>query len=538
MDISGKYVLPGFMEPHMHIESSMLSMTNFSRVVIPHGTTTVVNDPHEIANVLGKRGVRQIMNEGEDCCLRNFFTMPSCVPSLNEEFETNGAVFGALELKALLRYPRAIGLGEVMNYPGAVNGQDSILAEINEINKMRGYKKNQLIIDGHAPGLSGKALSAYINLGVMSDHECSTGDELEEKLMKGMYVMIRNGSSAKNMEALLEHVIRKRIDTRRLMFCTDDKNPHDLLITGHIDDTLRNAMTIATDSGGRLSPLDIIRMATLNVADFFRLNYLGRINIKSNADVVVCDDLKSFKVYATIINGVVRALEGKIVNDCDGTPYHGYMLKTVKIRKTFTPDDFKVSSTVSRKVRVIKINSGQLITDELIVDMIPKDGCIVSDVERDILKIAVINRHTGDDNYTLGFVNGFGMKSGAVATTIGHDSHNLGVIGTNDADMAAAVAIIKNIQGGIVVVENGEIIAVQELSIAGLMSLNKPEDVAQKHVKICEAYKALGGVLKDPIISMGFLQLPVIPHLKITDKTLVKISNSGPEKVQLWDGRL
>ena len=534
IDVKGKYLIPGLIEPHIHVESSMLSMTNFARTVIPHGTSTIVNDPHEIANVLGKNGVIQMMHEAEYCKLRCYFTAPSCVPALGNGFETSGAVLGIREIKSLLDNRMVIGLGEVMNYPGVILAFPDILSKINETYRVKGYKKTSVIVDGHCPGLTGKELSAYINGGIMADHECATGEELEEKLSKGMHIMIRNGSSARNMEALLDYVIRKNIDTRRLMFCVDDKNPYELLRHGHIDYTLKQAAEIVKQSNGRLTILDILRMSTLNVADFFGFKYLGKLAIQARADIAVVENLVDFKVYASIINGKVRAVEGKNIDDCEDFPYHNYMLNTVKINKVFSKENFQIKAEKDKDVRIIKINPGQLVTDEIIEKMVSENGYIESDIQRDILKISIVQRHTGKSGYSLGFVKGFGIKDGAVATTIGHDSHNLGVIGASDKDMAFAVEELKRMQGGIVVVKEGKIIASLELKIGGLQSLKKPDEVVEDKIKIFEAYHALGGALKDPIISMGFLQLPVIPHLKISDKSLVKISSTGPKKVDLF----
>ena len=534
IDVKGKYLIPGLIEPHIHVESSMLSMTNFARTVIPHGTSTIVNDPHEIANVLGKNGIIQMMHEAEYCKLRCYFTAPSCVPALGNGFETSGAVLGIREIKSLLDNRMVIGLGEVMNYPGVILAFPDILSKINETYRVKGYKKSSVIVDGHCPGLTGKELSAYINGGIMADHECATGEELEEKLSKGMHVMVRNGSSARNMEPLLDHVIRKNIDTRRLMFCVDDKNPYELIKHGHIDYTLKQAAEIVKQSNGRLTMLDILRMATLNVADFFGFKYLGRLAIQARADITIVEDLVNFNVFASIINGKVRAIEGKNVDDCEDFPYHIYMLNTVKINKVFKKEDFQIIAKTGKNIRVIKINPGQLVTDEIIAKMLSVNGFIESDVKDDILKISIVQRHTGESGHFLGFVNGFGIKDGAVATTIGHDSHNIGVIGVSDRDMAFAVEEIKKMQGGIVVVKEGKTIASMELKIGGLQSLKQPNEIVDEKQKILEAYRALGGRLEDPIISMSFLQLPVIPHLKITDKSLVKITSNGPQKVSLF----
>lgn len=537
MDVGGKYVLPGFIEPHIHIESSMLTLTNFSRAVLPRGTTTVINDPHEIANVMGVRGVRQMMDEGHYTNLRFYFTIPSCVPSLGEEFETCGANFSVEDIKSLLEEKSAIGLGEMMNYPGVIAPDIEVLAKIYETYRMRGFKKKPPIIDGHCPGLTGLELSAYINAGIMADHECSTGEELEERLAKGMFVMVRNGSYARNAQELLEYVIDKGIDTRRLMLCADDRNPFDLINKGHIDQTLAMAAKLAKDSGGKLSPVDIVRMATLNPAQFFHMSYRGRLGIGTRADIAVVEDLEDFNVFATFRNGTLVAREGEIVNDVQDYPYHENILNSVKIGRTFSAADFQVQSNAKQsKVRVIKMIPEQLITGQNIETLKAENGFLQCDMDRDILKIAVIERHRSINNYTVGYVNGFGIKKGAVALTIGHDSHNLAVIGVHDEDMAFAVNELAKMQGGVVVCQDGKILASLPLRIGGLMSTATPRQVVQDKMAVYEAYKALGGHLTDPIIAMSFLQLPVIPELKITDKSLVEMTDKGPGKVSLFVG--
>ncbi len=535
MDVSGKYVLPGFIEPHIHIESSMLTLTNFSRAVLPRGTTTVINDPHEIANVMGVRGVRQMMDEGHYTNLRFYFTIPSCVPSLGEDFETCGASFSVEDIKSLLEEKSAIGLGEMMNYPGVIASSLEVLAKIYETYRMRGFKKKPPIIDGHCPGLTGPELSAYINAGIMADHECSTGEELEERLAKGMFVMVRNGSYARNARELLQYVIDKEIDTRRLMLCADDRNPFDLLNKGHIDQTLAMAVKLAKESGWKLKPVDIIRMATLNPAQFFHMSYRGRLGIGTRADIAVVDDLEDFNVFATFRDGKLVAREGEIVNDVQDYPYHENILNSVKITRTFNAADFQVKSNAKqRKVRVIEMIPGQLLTGQNIKTLKSKNGFLQCDLDRDILKIAVIERHRRNNNHTIGYVNGFGIKKGAVALTIGHDSHNLAAIGRSDEDIAFAVNELVKMQGGVVVCQDGKVLASLRLRIGGLMSTAAPQQVVRDKMAVYEAYKALGGHLADPIIAMSFLQLPVIPELKITDKSLVEMTDKGPGKVSLF----
>ena len=534
IDVSGKYVLPGFIEPHIHIESSMLTLTNFSRAVLPRGTTTVINDPHEIANVMGVRGVRQMMDEGHYTNLRFYFTIPSCVPSLSEEFETCGTRFSLEAIKSLLEEKSAIGLGEMMNYPGVIASRLEVLTKIYETYRMRGFKKKPPIIDGHCPGLTGSELSAYINAGIMVDHECSTGEELEERLAKGMFVMVRNGSYAKNARELLEYVIEKGIDTRRLMLCADDRNPFDLLNKGHIDQTLAMAAKLAKESGWKLKPVEIIRMATLNPAQFFHMPYRGRLGIGTRADITVVEDLENFNVIATFRDGKLVAREGQIVNDVQDYPYHENILNSVKIARRFSATDFQIKSNATqRKARVIEMVPGQLLTKQKIETLRAKSGFLESDIDRDILKIVVIERHRQNNNFSIGYVNGFGIKKGAVALTIGHDSHNLAVIGRRDEDIAFAVNELVKMQGGVVVSQDGYVLASLPLRIGGLMSTEAPQQVVQNKIEVYEAYKTLGGHLTDPIIAMSFLQLPVIPELKITDKSLVEMNATGPRKVSL-----
>jgi adenine deaminase len=368
----------------------------------------------------------------------------------------------------------------------------------------------------------------------MADHECSTGEELEERLAKGMFVMVRNGSYARNARELLEYVIEKGIDTRRLMLCSDDRNPFDLLNKGHIDQTLAMAVKLAKESGWKLKLVEIIRMATLNPAHFFHMPYRGRLGIGTRADIAVVEDLENFNVFATLRDGKLVAREGQIVNDVQDYPYHENILNSVKIDRRFSATDFQIKSNArQRKVRVIEMIPGQLLTGQKIEALKAKNGFLESDIDRDILKIVVIERHRQNNNFSVGYVNGFGIKKGAVALTIGHDSHNLAVIGRRDEDIAFAVNELVKMQGGVVVSQDGNVLASLPLRIGGLMSTEAPHQVVQDKMAVYEAYKTLGGHLTDPIIAMSFLQLPVIPELKITDKSLVEMTAKGPRKVSL-----
>jgi adenine deaminase len=410
-----------------------------------------------------------------------------------------------------------------------------VLAKIYETYRVRGYKKLPPIIDGHAPGLSGVELSAYINAGIMADHECSSGEELEERLRKGMFVMVRNGSSAKNAEALLEHVIANSIDPRRLMFCSDDRNPFDLLRHGHIDQTLALGARLARESGGRLRLIDVIRMATLTPAEFFHMAYRGRVGIGTRADLAVVDDLETFRVHLTIRNGDLVARDGALVDDVEDYPYHSYMLQSVKLAREFRADDFRIHSpTTNPRARVIRMIPGQLLTEQFVEPLSAPRGVVEPDVGGDVLKLAVLERHGKNGGFAVGFVRGFGIKHGAMATTIGHDSHNLGVIGTNDEDMAHAVRELARLQGGVVAARDGKTIAALPLRVGGLMSTEPPEQVVAGKTAVYDAYKELGGTLKDPVVAMSFLQLPVIPELKMSDKGLVEMGAAGPRLVPLF----
>ena len=476
-----------------------------------------------------------MMDEGHYTNLRFYFTIPSCVPSLSEEFETCGTTFSVEDIKSLLEEKSAIGLGEMMNYPGVIAPDIEVLAKIYETYRMRGFKKKPPIIDGHCPGLTGLELSAYINAGIMSDHECSTGAELEERLAKGMFVMVRNGSYAKNTRELLEYVIDNQIDTRRLMFCSDDRNPYDLLNKGHIDQTLAMAVELAKESGWKIKPVEIVRMATLNPAEFFHMPYRGRLGIGTRADIAIVENLENFNVWATFRNGELVAQEGHVVNDVQDYPYHENILNSVRINRTFSAEDFHISSGAKhQRVRVIEMIPEQLITGLNIQKLEVKNGLLQTDVKKDILKIVVVERHRGNNNFTVGYVKGFGIKEGAMAITIGHDSHNLAIIGTSDEEIAFAVNELVKLQGGVLVSKNDKILASLPLRIGGLMSTEGPHRVVQAKTAVYDAYKAIGGHLSDPVIAMSFLQLPVIPELKITDKSLVEMSNAGPHKVSLF----
>ncbi len=502
LDADGCYLCPGFIDGHVHIESSMLTIPEFARVVVPHGTTAVVIDPHEIANVLGLDGIRYMLESSKYNPLSVYVMIPSCVPAT--DMETSGSQLASYDIAPLFSNPWVIGLAEMMNYPGVIFGDGEVLAKIASA---RGHP-----IDGHAPGLTGKDLAAYIAAGIGSDHECTTIEEAREKLRLGMYVMIREGSTAKNLRDLLPLVTPA--NARRMMFVTDDRHPGDLIKEGHIDHIIR----LAIDQG--LDPVLAIQMATLNPAEYFGLKDLGAIAVGRQADMVLFDNFKDFRILKVWRAGTLVAEDGKVI------PWERPQ-RSIPLRSSMNIKwegvDFRIPAQSSR-VRVIEIIPGQIVTRKLVTEARIVDGYAVSDVERDILKIAVIERHTASGNMGKGFVKGFGLKRGAIASSVAHDSHNIVVVGTNDEDMFRAVKEIEAMKGGLVAVADGQVLARLPLPVAGLMSEKSAYEVQAELEELLEATKSLGCVLEEPFMALSFLALPVIPELKLTDKGLVDVT--------------
>lgn len=507
IDLEGKYVLPGFINAHLHIESSMLSPRQFAKAVLLRGTTTVIADPHEISNVLGLDGLEYMIKSTEGIPLNVYIAIPSAVPATN--MEISGARLGPEDMVGFVdSYPnRIIALGEVMNFPGVINRDTELLTKIEILRHM--YKK----IDGHAPGVRGKELNAYIDAFIRSDHECTTKEEALEKISKGMQVFIREGTAAKNLDALIEAV--NEMNHHSFSFCTDDREPLDILNEGDIDYLVRRSI----DKG--IDPIIAIRMATINTARYYNLRSMGAIAPGYKADIIVVDDLKKMDIRMVFKDSKLVVKDGKFVEDMKGI-YNDLPKKFGKvILPEFSVDDLKIKNR-GKKIRVIKIYEGSLLTDELIAKPKVENDYVVSDIERDIIKIAVFERHTGT-NYSLGFVKGFGLKSGAVGSSIGHDSHNIGIIGTNDEDMYLAVKEIEKMNGGMVVVNNGKVLAKLPLPIAGLMTDKELEDVVKDLEFLEEKLKELGAV-DATFMTLSFLQLAVIPSLKITNNGLVDVN--------------
>ena len=500
IDVSGKLVLPGFIDAHIHLESSMVTPAEFAKAVVAHGTTTVITDPHEITNVLGIDGVESMIQASQNLPIDVHFMMPSCVPAT--EIDESGAELDCKDIDLYLDNKKVLGLAEMMNYVGVINGDKNVLSKI--VTSQAHHKK----IDGHAPELSGNDLNAYIAAGVYSDHECSTFENALEKLRKGQFIMIREGTAAHNLKALMPLLTQQYYS--RCMFATDDKHPSDLLYGGHIDYIVKQALKNGAD------PIVALKTATHHAARYFLLNNKGAIASGYLADIVVVDNLEDFNVETVfkcgklVFDGEVKAfsaptVDEKLAEKCFDT----FHLNSV------TPSSFKVDG----KLGLIGLVGGELLTRNLgTADKI--------DVENDILKIACIERHKGTNHIGVGYVKGYSLKSGAVATSVAHDSHNIITVGCNDDDIAVAVNAIKDSKGGIAVVENGKIKALLELPIAGLMSDEPLTTVNEKleNAKL-SAYELGADKSIDPFMTLSFLSLPVIPSLRITTKGVFDAEN-------------
>jgi adenine deaminase len=500
IDLEGAYLCPGLIDGHVHIESSMLRIPEFARVVVPHGTTMVVADPHEIANVLGMDGILYMMESSKGSPLRVYFMLPSSVPA--SELETAGSRLMSYDLSPMLREEWVVGVAEMMNYPAVLARDQDVLKRITMADGKR--------VDGHAPRLSGKDLNAYIAAGVASDHESSSLEEAEEKLQRGMYVMIREGSVAKNMEALLPLVTPE--NARRCMLVSDDNDPAELLEYGHMDHIVRKAIRLG------LEPMLAIQMATINTAEYFGLRDLGAIAPGYRADMIVFGDFADLRVRKVFRGGRLVAEGGEML-DMGGESRPIPLRGTVNVA-WIELEHFRIEAKGTR-ARIIELTPNQLVTREAVESVKTEDGLAVADVDRDILKLAVIERHLASGNTGLGFVKGFGLKRGALASSVAHDSHNIIVVGTNDADMMAAAVQIVKMQGGLVVASGEKVVATVPLPIAGLMSEKSAQEVSREMDHAHRAAKAQGCKVETPFMAMSFLALPVIPALKLTDKGLV-----------------
>jgi len=506
IDVKGDFVCPGLIDGHVHIESSMVTIPQFAQAVVPNGTTSVIIDPHEIANVMGLRGIRFMAESARGIPLNVFIMAPSCVPATN--METSGAVLKSNEIKSLLKEPWVIGLAEVMNFPGVIYRDPEVLKKIQQAKGKR--------IDGHAPLLTGKALNAYLTAGIRSDHECTTLKEAKEKLANGMWIMIREGSTARNLKDLLPLVTPK--NSRRLLFVTDDRHPKELLEEGHINSIVKRAIQLGTD------PFLAIQMATLNAAEYFRLDDLGAIAPGYRADLITFDHLGRFQIKKVFKDGVLVAENGKMVSQFIGVPPSSKKsIRSSVLIKDIKSDAFMIRSN-QPLAKVIQLIPDQIVTKKVMEKIVLKDGVALPNLKKDILKIAVMERHRSTGNVGIGFVQGFGLKRGAIGSSVAHDSHNLVIVGTADEDMAKGVMAIKKMGGGLVVVAEGKVLASLPLPIAGLMTNAPVTQVNDQLEALLQAARSLGCKLPNPFMTLSFISLPVIPELKITDKGLVDVN--------------
>ena len=503
VDCTGKIVLPGFLDAHIHLESSLVSPTEFVKAVLPHGTTTVVTDPHEIANVMGTDGIEYMLQATEDLPVDVRFMLPSCVPAT--PLDESGAILDYRAIDSFYDHPRVQGLAEMMNFVGAINGDEQTVEKI--VAAQAHHKK----IDGHAPDLRGNDLNAYIAAGVYSDHECHDVKDAIAKLERGQFIMIREGTAARNLEALMPLLTGKYAD--RCMFCTDDKHPNDLLEKGHIDYIVKKAISLGAD------PITAVKVACHNAARYFLLNNRGGISPGYLADFVIIDNFQNFNIEQVYKKGVLMVDHGEI-QDFPSPEIEPYLVE--RAHKTFHVAALTAEDFAEKRPRgIIGMVDGEITT----VDAGYSDRI---DVEYDVLKIAVVERHKNTHHIGIGYIQGYGLKSGAVATSISHDSHNIIVVGTSEADMAAAVNRVVELNGGIVVWDGGQSVAEVPLSIAGIMSDEPLVTVNEKLEAAKDTAHKLGvnpGI--DPFMTLSFMALPVIPSLRITTRGVFDVTTQS-----------
>ena len=508
VDGTGKFAAPGFIDSHIHIESSYVSPEELGRLVVPHGTSTIIADPHEIVNVCGIRGLDYMMNAAQNTALDIKYMLPSCVPST--PFENAGAVINAPEMEEPITRDNILGLGEFMNYPGIINADDTVLE------KLLLAKSEGKLIDGHCPVVSGNGLNAYACVGIQNDHESTTIEEMQDRLERGMYVLMRQGSACHNLRTLIKGVTEK--NSRRCLLCSDDRQPKTILSEGHLDNHLR----ICVEEG--MNPITAITMATLNAAECFRLYDRGAIAPGYRADIVLLEDLADFQVTHVWLGGKLTAKDGNYLPEV--VPYDISSVKGSVMVKDFSKEKFKMHLK-SNKVNVIELVPGGVVTKKSTAEIkLDENGEFIYEADKDIVKVAVIERHHGTGNAACGFLKGYGIKAGAIAVTIAHDSHNIIVVGTSDEEMECAVNNLIQQEGGIILVKDGEILERMPLPIAGLMTNESGQWVDEKLTSIHEkAFEHLGisGDV-EPVMTLCFMSLPVIPEIKLTDMGLFDVT--------------
>jgi adenine deaminase len=508
-----RYALPGLIDGHIHIESTMLDPVEFARVVVPRGTTAVMIDPHEIANVLGVDGVRLMIVRTQKVPLKVYVQAPSCVPS-TKGLETAGARIGPKEVQKMLKWSRIVGLGEVMNYPGVLTGERDLRLMIEETQHAR------KTVEGHAPGLLGRELNGYLSAGISGDHESTTEQELIEKIRLGCVVEIREGSTSHDLPTMVHAIKSHGLSSRRAILVTDDRHASDLMELGHMDYNVRRAI------GEGMDPIDAVRMASLNAAEHFRVDdEIGGIAPGKRADIILARDLSDMRVETVIADGRIVAKDGVLVTKITSPRFTSKSLRTVRLKRKLRPSDFAVRSdkeTGTARV-VVMDTSGEILTRKTCHEVVVNDFRVQNDIDRDILKIAVIERHKRTGNIGLGFVKGFSLKAGAISSSVAHDSHNICVVGASDSDMALAANEIARIQGGQVATKDGLILAELPLPFAGLMSTRSIEEVSEAEKRLSEAARSLGCKFSSPFMVMSFLSLAVIPEIRLTDKGMVDV---------------
>lgn len=504
-DLKGKWVIPGLIDGHIHVESSMLSPFNLAAALLPHGTTTIISDPHEIANVMGLSGIHFMLEDSSFIPFDIYFMAPSCVPATT--LETSGANLGAPELSGLINEPRILGLAEMMNFPGVLMCDNKVLEKI-ELFKHK-------VLDGHCPLLKDYDLQAYVSTGIRSDHESSVFSEGLEKVENGVMLMIREGTSAKNLQELLPLV--NSMNSRRFCFVSDDLHAEDIQQRGHLDFVLKKAVQLGLD------PLTAIQLVTLNPSEYFGLKDRGAVAPGYIADIVILDDLKNFKVESVYKRGNLVVDSGELINFPVKEKELSFKKPEPLNISPLKEDSFSIADA-GCDARVIKIIPGQVITRMHFERPKSGNGLVQSDTERDILKLCVVERHKATGNIGLGLVNGLGLKRGAIASSVAHDSHNVIAAGVSDEDIFYAVENVRKMGGGLAVVCNGKTIAETPLEIAGLMSNQYMDSLVRQLKATNDAVSALGTKIKDPFMTLSFLALPVIPELKLTDKGLVDVN--------------
>ena len=503
-DLEGRWLAPGLIDGHMHIESTMLVLSEFARIVTPLGVTVVMLDPHEFANVMGVAGIRYVLESGRDLPLSVYVMLSSCVPA--SAFESPYRVLMADDLLPLLKEERVLGLAEMMNMPGVLHADEQVLA------KIVAAQKHGLVVDGHAPGLDGRDLCAYATAGIMSDHECTTLEEARKRIRLGMWLMIREGSAARNLDTLMPLV--KELHPPRVFFVTDDRDPQDLTTRGHIDSMVRRAIELG------LGPVEAIRLASYNTAQYFRLYDRGAVAPNFIADLVVLDELDTFKVESVYKDGKLVAQDGRLLVDVPAVSFTG-ITGTIHIGN-IDENDLYIPGKPGL-IEVVGIEPGQITTKHLREEAPVRDGEIVADPGRDLLKLVVIERHHASGSVGLGMVKGFGLRKGALASSVAHDAHNLVIVGVNDSDILQAARVLEKMGGGFACVVDGEVRASIPLPFGGLVSPLPAAELVQQLRVLDAATAELGCTLDHPCMTLSFLSLSVIPSLKLTDQGLIDV---------------